>query len=85
MDYVRRHLEGHIRYYSVSGNYRRLQCHVEAARRLLFKWLNRRSERRSIPWDRFSTVLKRLLPKIRIVHTLYPTPLWMTQAGSRMV
>lgn len=85
MDYVRRHLEGHIRYYGVSGNYRCLQCYVKAASRLLFKWLNRRSQRGSISWARFSPVVQRVLPKIRIVHNLYPTPLWMTQAGSRMV
>ncbi len=86
MDYLRRHLEGHIRYYGVSGNYRALSRYVKAASRLLFKWLNRRSQRRSIPWERFREVLrKRVLPRIRIVHNLYPVPLGMTQAGSRMV
>jgi hypothetical protein len=42
MDYVQRHLEGHIRYYGVSGNYRALSRYVMAASRLLCKWLNRR-------------------------------------------
>jgi hypothetical protein len=86
MDYLRRHLEGHIRYYGVSGNYRALSRYVKAASRLLFKWLNRRSQRRSISWERFREVLrKRVLPRIRIIHNLYPVPLGMTQAGSRMV
>jgi len=86
MDYVRRHLEGHIRYYGVSGNYRALSRYVKAASRLLYKWLNRRSQRRSIPWERFRPILKdRVLPRIRIVHNLYPVPIGMTQTGSRMV
>jgi hypothetical protein len=86
MAYVRRHLEGHIRYYGVSGNYRALSCYVKAASRLLFKWPNRRSQRRSIPWARFRPILKdRVLPRIRIVHNLYPMPIGRTQIGSRMV
>jgi RNA-directed DNA polymerase len=86
MDYVRRHLEGHIRYYGVSGNYRALSRYVNAASRLLFKWLNRRSQRRSIPWKRFRPLLlERVLPRIRIIHNLYPVPIGMTQTGSRMV
>jgi RNA-directed DNA polymerase len=86
MEYVRRHLEGHIRYYGVSGNYRALSRYVKAASRLLFKWLNRRSQRRSVPWTRVRPVLQaRVLPHLRIVHNLYPVPIGMTQTGSRMV
>jgi hypothetical protein len=85
MAYVRRHLQGHIQYYGVSGNSRAVRRYVYAASRLLFKWLNRRSQRRSFPWAHFSKVLERWLPKPRIVHNLYPVPLWKTQAGSRMV
>lgn len=86
MVYVRRHLEGHIRYYGVSGSYRSLSRYVEAASRLLHKWLNRRSQRRSIPWSRFRSILQdRVLPRIHIVHNLYPMPIGMAQTGSRMV
>lgn len=48
--------------------------------------VNRRSQRRSISWERFRPILKeRVLPRIRIVHNLYPVPIGMTQTGSRMV
>ena len=53
--------------------------------RLLFKWLNRRSQKRSLNWKQFSTYILRWLPKARILHDLYPVPWWKTQAGSRMV
>ena len=82
--YVKRHLQGHIQYFGVSGNSRSLRRYVYHAGRLLFKWLNRRSQRRSVAWDRFNQVVAPHLPRARIIHNLYPTLPWMTQAGSRM-
>ena len=84
LEYVKRHLQGHIQYYGVSGNSRSLRQYVNQAGRLLFKWLNRRSQRRSVAWDRFNQVVRSYLPRPRIIHHLYPTLPWMTQAGSRM-
>ena len=83
--YLRRHLRGHIQYYGVSGNSRTVASYVYFATFYLFKWLNRRSQRSSLTWKRFGTVVRPLLPQARIVHDLYPKPQWMTQAGSRMV
>ena len=80
-----RHLQGHIQYYGVSGNSRGVSSYVYFAQRLLFKWLNRRSQKRSLSWKQFSAYLLRWLPKARILHDLYPVPWWKTQAGSRMV
>jgi RNA-directed DNA polymerase len=72
VEYVRRHLRGHIQYYGVSGNSRSLGQYVRRAGQLLFKWLNRRSQRRSVPWDRFHEFVARSLPRPRIIHHLYP-------------
>ncbi len=83
--YLRRHLRGHIQYYGVSGNSRGVAGYVYFATGLLFKWLNRRSQRRSLTWKRFGVVIRPRLPVARIVHDLYPMPSWMTQTGSRMV
>ena len=85
LDYARRHLQGHIQYYGVSGNSRGVSGYVYFATGLLFKWLNRRSQRRSLNWKRFGEVIRPLLPTARIVHDLYPVPWWKTQTGSRMV
>lgn len=85
MLYARRHWLGHLQYYAVSGNSRSLRNYVDRVGRLLFKWLNRRSQRRSINWPRFKPVLATLLPAPRILHSLTsPTPP-MPCAGSRMV
>jgi hypothetical protein len=84
--YFRQHLQGHLRYYGVSGNHRQLAAYVYFASRLVYKWLNRRSQRRSTTWARLRSLLQqRWLPPLRIYHNLYPKPLWMTQAGSRVV
>jgi len=85
MDYAKRHLRGHVAYYAVSGNARRVRTYAYRVSCLLFKWLNRRSQRRGVTWERFSQVLSGWMPSLRIQHNLYPKPLWMTQAGSRMV
>ena len=85
LEFVQRHLAGHIQYYGVSGNMRYVMSYVYAATRLLYKWLNRRSQRRSLDWKRFHEVVVPKLPRARIVHVLYPVPLWRTQTGSRLV
>lgn len=83
--FLARHLQGHIQYYGVSGNGRWLTSYVHFAERLLFKWLNRRSQKRSLNWTQFSAYILRWMPKVRILHDLYPVPWWKTQTGSRMV
>ena len=85
MLYARRHLVGHLQYYAVSGNSRSLRNYVYCVGRLLFKWLNRRSQRRSISWARLAPLLATLLPVPRIIHSLTPPTSPMTCAGSRMV
>jgi group II intron reverse transcriptase/maturase len=85
LDYSRRHLQGHIQYFGVSGNFGGVQRYVYVARRLLFQWLNRRSQRRSVTWKRFAEVIAPSLPRARIIHHLYPMPPWKTRTGSWMV
>jgi RNA-directed DNA polymerase len=68
--YVRQHVQGHLQYYGVSGNSRSLQSYVHHVRRLLFKWLNRRSQRRSFNWTSYDRWVSAWMPRPRIVHTL---------------
>jgi len=68
--FVTRHVRGHLQYYGISGNTHSLRCYVFHVRRLLFKWLNRRSQRRSFNWARFDAWCSAWMPRPRIVHTL---------------
>ncbi len=66
-------LRGHYQYYGVTDNYRGVARFYHEVRRLLYKWLNRRSQRRSYTWAAFEELLKLLpLPKPRVrVHLYY--------------
>jgi len=60
-------LRGHYNYYGVIGNMKRLLDYFNGAIRLLFKWLNRRSQRRSYNFKGFRELCKHfrvLRPKI---------------------
>ena len=65
-------LAGHIRYFGVSFNYEAIATFVEQAVEILFKWLNRRSQRKSFNWEQFKLFMeKHPLPKIKIYHPLF--------------
>jgi RNA-directed DNA polymerase len=65
-------LRGHYNYYGVSGNYREIEKYYQLTIKYLYKWLNRRSQKRSFNWDKFRVYLERFpLPKPRIYHNLY--------------
>lgn len=65
-------LRGHINYYGVSHNFKRVQTFIWQAVRILFKWLNRRSQRKSFDWESFAKYIKvNPLPKVKIYHSLF--------------
>ena len=66
-------LQGHLNYYAVTDNYAPCDRFKYQAERLLFKWLNRRSQRRSYSWERFRDALAWVKwPQVRIIHPLDP-------------
>jgi len=61
---------GHWNYYGMIGNFKSLNRYCHETSHILFKWLNRRSQRRSYPWRTFHRLLKRFeVPKPRVVET----------------
>lgn len=51
-------LREYYNYYGVRGNYKSLSSFFFHAMRILFKWLNRRSHRKSYNWEGFRELLK---------------------------
>jgi len=51
-------LRGYYNYYGVVGNYASLKQFYDQAMRILYKWLNRRSQRRSYNWAGFWELLR---------------------------
>ena len=65
-------LRGHVQYYGVSSNGKALNEFVYQARRIMFRHLNRRSQRKSFTWEQFVRFIKAYpLPPIKIHHALY--------------
>ena len=65
-------VRGHVRYYGVSFNTQALSVFVYHAVRIAYKWLNRRSQRRSFTWETFRSYIDRHpLPRLAVYHALY--------------
>ncbi len=68
MDTLCAKLLGYFNYYGVSGNGRMLKAYYNQTCRIVFKWLNRRSQRKSYNWRGFSELLKEFrVPQPRII------------------
>ena len=50
-------LVGHFRYYGVTDNSPGISSFLHIVTGLLFKWLNRRSQRNSYTWENFKKLL----------------------------
>ena len=51
-------LRGYYNYYGVIGNYRGIREFYYQAMKILYKWLNRRSQRKSFNYRVFNEILK---------------------------
>jgi len=66
-------LSGHLNYYAVTDNIDKCCEYKHLFVRILFKWLNRRSQRKSYNWEGYGQVLRHLnMPDVRIRINLNP-------------
>lgn len=69
MEKLRSKMRGYYNYYGVRGNCASLVKFTHEANRILFKWLNRRSNRRSYMWEGFNELLRQYrIPTPRITE-----------------
>ncbi|MBM4764759.1 group II intron reverse transcriptase/maturase [Bacillus sp. B15-48] len=72
MDRLSRSLNGYYNYYCITDNTRTVKCFQDKVRSLLFKWMNRRSQRKSFNWDKFLLFMKKCpLPEPRVKVSIY--------------
>jgi len=65
-------LVGYFHYYGITDNSERIGDFQYKMKKLLFKWLNRRSQKRSYTWDNFSELIKNFpIAKPRIYVSIY--------------
>lgn len=66
-------IQGHLNYYAITDNSESCQRYIHLTRRALFKWLNRRSQRKSYTWNGFLQALRHVgWPQVRVRVNLNP-------------
>jgi group II intron reverse transcriptase/maturase len=64
---------GHLSYYAITDNAHRCSDYVYRATGILFKWLNRKSQRKAYTWEQFNQALRLLdWPTVTIRKDLNP-------------
>ncbi|WP_343752481.1 group II intron maturase-specific domain-containing protein [Lentibacillus halophilus] len=72
MDRIRRSLIGYYNYYCITDNSPTVDLFRDNIRTLLFKWLNRRSQKKSFTWEKFVLFLKKFpLPRPTVKVNIY--------------
>lgn len=67
-------LQGHYNYYGVSGNFESIQRFFYRTKCLTFKWMNRRSQKKTWNWAEFLKYLESYpLPKPKLTYAIYNT------------
>jgi group II intron reverse transcriptase/maturase len=70
---ARMRVSGHLNYYAITDNLERCSFFVYRATRILFKWLNRKSQRKAYTWSSFNQALAWVgWPKPRVRKDLNP-------------
>jgi len=65
---------GHYNYYGISGNFNSIKQFHEQTIQLTYKWLNRRSQKKSYNWSSFQKYLEKYpLPKPKLKFQIYNT------------
>jgi RNA-directed DNA polymerase len=65
-------IRGHAQYYGISHNTKYVEIFIEKATRILFKRLNRRSQKKSITWEQFRKFQKKFpLPLARVYYAIF--------------
>ena len=64
---------GHLSYYAITDNQERSSYYVYRATRILFKWINRKSQRKAYTWEGFIQALAWVgWPQLRVRKDLNP-------------
>lgn len=66
-------IEGHLNYYAITDNLKLCSTYRYHATKIMFKWLNRKSQRRSYTWKGFMQALKWVgWPRLNVRKDLSP-------------
>ncbi|WP_223492173.1 group II intron maturase-specific domain-containing protein [Sutcliffiella horikoshii] len=67
-----RSLIGYYNYYCITYNVRYVDNFLDKIKKLFFKWMNRRSQKKSFNWDKYNLFLKRFpFHKPKLKHSIF--------------
>jgi group II intron reverse transcriptase/maturase len=70
---ARTRVVGYLNYYAITDNAARCNYYLYCVHRILFKWLNRKSQRKSYTWEQFNRALaQQNWPAVKIRKDLNP-------------
>lgn len=65
-------LVGYYHYYGITDNYRAMEMFRTETEKMLYKWMNRRSQRKSFGWEKFRIFMEKMpLPQPKIYVNIY--------------
>ena len=68
---IKAKLIGHYNYFGINGNMQCLGKYYRRMKLMIFKWINRRSQKKSMNWEQFNKYLDwNPLPMPRIYHAI---------------
>lgn len=68
LKWLKRVVQGHMNYFSVLGNSRRINAFRTAVQKIWYKTLKRRSLRSRLNWKKFGAFVNAALPKVKVLH-----------------
>jgi RNA-directed DNA polymerase len=79
---MKRVVTGYLNYFAINDNMKRVGQFVREVTKMIYKWLNRRSQRRSFTWESFVKLLRKLnFPEARLKHNLFFTTSSLNKRG----
>ena len=70
--YAKRIMNGYLEYFAINDNMKRISQFVREVKKIMFKYLNKRSQKRSFTWEKFDEILDKVsFPIVRIRHNLF--------------
>jgi hypothetical protein len=71
---IKAKIQGHCNYYGITDNRRAVGNFIDECRKLIYKWLNRRSQKKSFNWNKFVLFLMKYpLPKAKVHVNIFET------------
>lgn len=72
LEYAKRIVNGYMEYFGINDNMKRVSQFVNEVKKIMFMYLNKRSQKRSFTWEQFVKILNAVeFPKPSIRHNLF--------------